>query len=753
LSALETQSILVLDDYHTIQAPSIHEQLNFWLEYQPGNLHLVILTREDPPVPIPRLRAQGQLLELRQNDLRFSLEECTRFLGEVMEIDLSAQDIAAMARRTEGWAAGLQLAAVAMQGIEDLGAFVRSFTGSHRFILDYLMDEVLNRQPAEVQGFLLKTSILDRLNGSLCDAVTGQPGSADRLRALEAANLFLFPLDQTRTWYRYHRLFAELLRHRLRQLDDSLEPALHRAASLWFAQNDDPAEAVKHALAAQDWRRATELIIQESDGLLRRGELATLSGWCQRLPESVVDADAQLCLVYAWPLLLSSQGERAEPLLTRAEQLAEDKQWLTGDIASAKAYLAQVQGDGVRLVAESERALALLPPENITARGVVAINLGVAYWHMGQLDAAQRALEEAQDAAKTTRNDYALAAAEVFLTRILAVAGHLRQAMEGYQALLSTGMGLPMVVLLHLDLATLYYEWNDLVLAEEHLEKGKQLALRSGNCEFQIAAHLLEARLRSAQGRRGQAIQAIEQAQRLVITGQVPARTGERIGALQIELAIQSADGLRGVTPPEEVDAHPFYRYLGLSSARLLLAEGEKAKAVIPLETALGAAEQAGWGYGALAVRSLLARAHGSSPSGLEHLKAALKRAQPEGYLRTFVDTGPQLAPLLKEAARQGIVPDYVGQILAAIGETHPTGAEAAAKPPGAPEELRAEALTGRELEVLHLVAAGLSNRQIAEQLVVSTSTVKSHVHHICGKLGARNRTQAVARARQAGWL
>jgi LuxR family maltose regulon positive regulatory protein len=755
ITALDAPLTLALDDYHFIQSLPVHQAIQFLLEYQPANLHLVIITREDPPVPISRLRARGQLLEIRQNDLRFSLDECARFLGEVMRLDLSDDDIAALARRTEGWVVGLQLAALAMQGAPDRSAFVQSFTGSHRYILDYLLDEVLEGQPPDLQEFFLKTSILERLSAPLCDALTGYNDSRERLQALDAANLFINPLDQNREWYRYHRLFAELLRHRLRLQPGISLDELHHTASVWFEDNGFLVDAIQHALSAEDWPRASGLILQQYDAMLRDGEYVTLIDWCQRIPERVIKADPKLCLAYAWPLLLKGEYETAAALLVQAESLAFENQTLLGEIAAAQAYLAQVNGDGARLVQFSERALALLPADNLSGRCLVALNLGLAYWHVGRIDAADKAFEEALQAAHRTSNHYALATAEIFLARSLAVRGLLRQAEARLLEIEARGMRTPIMTLLYLDLATLYYEWNDLARAREYLHKGTQIAQKIGNQEFEIAAHLLWARLYHAQGQPGQATHAIQQADRIVAGGGVPARTGDRILALQTELSW--GESVFAQEPPEGVDAHPFYRYLGLARIRYLLAQGRQAEALDLLEKTAATAEAAGWGYGQVALYTLWALATDEQLAAIARLQQAIELAQPQGYLRIFVDAGPRLAPLLQEAARQGVYPQYVGQILAAMRvETLPGHAPSYPARGDAARSMAdqiVEPLSEREIEVLRLLAAGLSNRQIAEQLVIGLNTVKSHVHNICGKLGASNRTQAVALARGLGML
>jgi LuxR family maltose regulon positive regulatory protein len=757
IARLKRQCILVLDDFHAVQAASIHEQISFLLEYQPSNLHLVIITREDPPLPISRLRARGQILEIRQDDLRFSEDECFQFLSDHLKFNLSRDDIVALRRRTEGWAAGIQLAALAMRGLTDLHAFVQSFSGSNRFILDYLLDEVLNRQPEPIQQFLLKTSILERLSGPLCDAVSGQTDGAELLQALEAANLFIVPLDQTRTWYRYHRLFAELLRFRLQYLAGVALKSLHQAASDWYDGNGFPEDAVYHSLMAEDWPSAIKRINLHSGLILKRGEIATLLSWCQRIPSDVWQGDPEFHLTYAWPLLLKGEFIQAAALLDEVDGLVGEIPALRAQLSVAQAYLAQARGDGPGLVKYSERALALLPPDDLASRCLVFINLGLTYWHMGRLTVADQAFKEALRAGRQTGNDYASTTAEIFLARSLAVRGQLHAARQALQEIQQNRTRLPVMSLVYLDLAALHYEWNDLVNADECLEQGMQIARRSGNAEFEISACLLLARLRRSQGEGGQAIQAIQQARRILASGMVPTRTASRITALLVELGYEdSLPSMESDEPTSDLCAHPFYRYLGLTHARRLIAAGRKSQARDHLEQLVPIARQADWIYGLVVLYILLALAADSPQAAQEPLRNALELAHLQGYLRTFLDAGPELKAALQLAARQGIYPEYVGEILAAFPDgltrQSPENPIFKAGAAVAPTPL-VDPLTERELEVLRLIAAGCSNRQIAEQLVVSLNTVKSHVHHLCSKLDASSRTQAIARARHAGLL
>jgi LuxR family maltose regulon positive regulatory protein len=745
IAAIPTQFVLTLDDYHTIRTPAIHQQLALLLEHQPPRMHLVLITREDPLLPVARLRARGQLLEIRQDDLRFSSQECADFFQTVMGVPVGEEDVAALERRTEGWIAGLQLAALSMHGQADLKGFVQAFAGSSRYVLDYLIEEVYERQSAEMQDFLVKTAILDRLSGPLCDAVVERSGSQAVLEALEQANMFIVPLDQSREWYRYHRLFADLLRHRLVRLGEPSQAALHLRASLWYEQHGFVAEAIEHALSAADWDRASTLLLRHTGEFLRRGEIGALSGWYRQIPQSLLLSNPQLGLNDCWSLLLTGQFEPAEELLVHLEGQAHDTPDFLGRVASAQAYLARAQGNQRRMVEKSHQALALLPKSALSDRGLVAVNLGLASWHAGRMEEAEGALLEALEAGQATGNQHVVLTALIFQGRVMAVRGHLHQAATTFQRAIQQGGQVPINALAHLDLSALHYEWNSLEESAAHLEQAIELCQRSGNDEFLIACWIMVTSLHLAQGDLGGARQALERAWTRTRAGDIPAATAERVAVAQVlcslakddlPTALSFADRLT-----ERLDSHSFYRFLGLAKARLLLAQDMDEAAEAYLARLHETASSSGWGYGLVAVLGLQALCARRPEQALRFLEAALELAQPEGYIRTFVEAGGGLVPLLQEAARHGIATEYVGRILAVMGE----------KPRivvAGPSSF-IEPLSERELEVLRLVAVGLSNREIAQKLVISTGTAKTHVHNICGKLGVRNRIEAAARAKE----
>ena len=810
VAAVPRPSILVLDDYQEIHTLSIHQQLAFLLEHQPPHMHLVITTREDPPLPLSRLRARGQMVDIRQADLRFTEEETADFLRRVMRLALSLDDIAALQQRAEGWIAGLQLAALSMQGQDDAHSLVESFTGSQRYVLDYLIEEAFQRQPASVQDFLLQTSILDRFTAPLCDVVVGReqgsgtsdqgavireqdaslipdhrsrlPDSQSVLEYLEHANLFIVPLDQAREWYRYHHLFADLLRHRLKiEVGDSAD--LHRRASAWYAEHGFLTDAIRHALAAADWDSAASLILAVDAEMLKHGQVATLVGWFQALPEDFVRARPWLCFEYIWPLLLAGQIEAAEAYLALAEQGAQGEPALLGQIASARAYAARIRGDGRRAVELSQRALSLLPPDEWTLRSVVGMNLGMAYWYAGHLDGAWQVLVEARDAARRSGNDYAEATSGIFLCRIFAARGKLRQAAAAYREVIEQGGQLPVIAVAHTDLATLLYEWNDLEAAARHARQAIALSQRAGNVELQVAGYRTLALVRQAQGDGAAAQEAIQASSRLA---QHPGISQvARLHALAYQAMVSLAGGNLDAASQwvgqfprlEAVESLFSYLSLSMAQARLFLAQGRRAEAADLLKVRYEMASRAGWQSAIGETRALQALAAPTPEEALGFLTEALTLAEPEGYVRTFVDLGEPMRVRIAEwgmrngecgmgnaecglgraqARRLGA---YVKTLLAAFEGAGGQGSggarvkEVSTAPLHPSASALVEPLSERELDVVRLLAEGRTNQEIARALYVSVNTVKTHLRNIYGKLGVNARRQAIAQTRTLGLM
>jgi LuxR family maltose regulon positive regulatory protein len=659
-----------------------------------------------------------------------------------MGISITSEHVAALERRTEGWAAGLHLAAISLQQHNDPDSFIKAFTGSSRFILDYLIDEVFVRQTESMQNFLIKTSILERLSGSLCDAITGQTDGQKQLEALEHTNLFVIPLDQSRTWYRYHRLFLELLQHRLHRTESELPADLHDRASLWFEQNNFAAEAIQHAIAAQNWDRAARLLTQLNDEMLKTGRTTTLVRWYSALPENILLQDPRLCFDYCWPLLLIGQYARAAELLEHVEALAQENRAFLGEILSAQAYLARVQGQHELMVDRSLRARALLPRESVNSRGVVAVNLGLAYWHLGQMEATEEVLYEALESNRASGNHYAYITAVILQGRVSAVRAQLRTAANIFQQAIEDGGELPINALAHLDLSALFYEWNQLSEAASHLRRAFDLSRRAQNEEFEVACWMMQACLNLATGSSHSASEALGEAQELIDQGTIPELTASRFEVAKLRLALAKDDlqtALQFETGlADDIDSHNFCRFTNLAKANLFLAQNQFDQAENYLADQYKIASKHGWRYPMIALRACQVLAARNHDNAIYFIEDALKLAKPEGFLRIFVDLGLDLIPYLQEAARIGIEPGYVGQILEAIQN------ESEVKKP---KTNLAEPLSERELEVLRLIVAGLSNRQIAQSLVISLGTAKTHIHHIYGKLDVSNRAQAIARA------
>jgi LuxR family maltose regulon positive regulatory protein len=756
IAAASSPFVLVLDDYHLIRLPPIHEQLTFLLERQPPSQHLVIITREDPPLPLSRWRARGQMVEIRQEALRFTEQETTDLFRQTLDLELSSGDAAALHRRTEGWIAGLHLTALSMQGRQDVGDFVQSFAGDHRYILDYLMDEVFRRQPAELREFLLKTSILDRFSAPLCDAVCyaeerapEQRDSRRVLRALENANVFVVPLDESRQWYRYHHLFADLLRHRL-EIESQVDLALlHGRASQWYADNGFPADAVRHALAASDWQRAADLILGVADSLLKRGEVITLLNWFHALPDEVLRAHPQLCLELSWPLILTEQIDAAESCLSYAEQAAQQDDALLGELALAQAHIARVRGDSRRAIELSERALDL--SDDLSVRSIAAVNVGMAQWYRGHLAEAEQALSEAQRAGRDSGNEYARWTAFIFMNRIRIARGQLQAAAASCRQMIGQGRQLPLIALAFYDLGRLCYEWNELDAAAEPLCQGLEWGRRSGRPELQVGGYATWAAIKLAQGEARAAQDALGQVDQLLEHADISAATRVHCLAFCILNALTQGDlpaaslAADSAPGPDAAESFPDYLFLMLAQARLLLAQGRREAAAERSAALHGLASQAGWQSTAIQARALQALAAPTPQGALAYLVEALTMAEPEGYVRTFVDLGEPMAALLQEAASQGIAPRYVGRLLAAFDRP------ATAQPPA--DQPLVDLLSDRELEILRLLAERLTYDEIARALYLSLNTVKTHVRNIYGKLGVNRRRAAAARARELGLI
>lgn len=796
LAVLPGEFVLVLDDYHVLETETIHRMLTFLLDHLPPQLHLMILSRTTPPLPLGHLRARGQLLELHAADLRFTSAEAAEFLNQVMGLNLSKADVETLETRTEGWIAGLQLAALSMQGrdAQDIRSFLAAFSGNHPYILDYLAEEVLRRQPEPIQAFLLQTSILDRLCGPLCDAVLSDFGlpildfgleannaienrkypkgtlskienSQGVLEYLEQTNLFIVPLDEERRWYRYHHLFADLLRNFLqKKVGTPGVASLHRRVAEWFEPQGFVAEAMSHALAAADVERAARLVVQNAQTLLSRSEMTTLLSWLDALPEELVRSQPQLFLFQAWALTLTGQLDAVETYLQEGERQP-------GEVAAIRASVAYLRRDMPQAIALFRQALESLPEENSFLRGAVALSLGIAYSWTGQVTQAGQALSQASAISQGSGNWHVALTALWNLAQLQIEQGRLRRAVELCRQALELAQQsqqenqslLPATGGACVSLGALLYEQNDLEGAAAQLEAGIKLGEQGADLAILALGYLGQARLRRAQadlkGALGLANQAEQLARRynsLYWAAQAAAYQARLwLAEGQLEEVVQWAQEYQ-LSAPNEVSYLDEVEYLIL--ARLLFAQSKWAEATALLERLRQAAktgERVGRVLEVLILEALAYHAQNDTSQALACLEQALTLAEPEGYVRLFLDEGRPIITLLA-AARDRLPAShqtYVDSLLAAHRREqeeilHPSSLRLRSGQALSLHPL-IEPLSERELEILRLIAAGMSNGEIAEKLVVTVGTVKWHLNNMYGKLDARSRTQAVARARE----
>jgi LuxR family maltose regulon positive regulatory protein len=753
VAATDALFLFVLDDYHAIDAPAVDHALAFLLDHLPPQLHLVIASREDPPLPLARLRARGQLVEVRAADLRFTPAEAAEFLNQVMGLKLAAGEVAALENRTEGWIAGLHLAALSMQERDDTAGFIAGFSGSHRFVLDYLMEEVLQRQPAGVHRFLLRTSILNRLCGPLCDAVVGGHQGQEVLAYLERANLFIVPLDNERRWVRYHHLFGELLRQRLSQQQPDSIADLHLRASAWFEENGLELEAFHHATAAHDIERAERLMEGKGMPLQFRGGATPILHWLATLPNAVLDAHPALWVAYASALLIIGQvvgveeKARAAEIALQGAPLNERTRDLIGRIASLRVTVAVTQHDAERIISQAHRALEHLHPANAPVRASITWALGYAHYLRGERAAARQAYTEALASCQAIGHIVIAMMAAIGLARLDLVDNQLHSALQTccHALELAGDPPRPPACDAHLNLAMLFYEWNDLENAQHHGQLSAPLARQIENTDRFVVCLRFLARLKLVQGdAAGAAIllaQAEQAAQQQGFAMQLP-----EIAAVRVLLFLQQGNLTAAA---QAVQSHD----LPLSMARVHLAQGQPTAALTTTAQWRRTAEARDWADERLKAMVLEALAHqalGEKDAAVRLLVEALTLAEPGGFVRTFVDEGPAMETLLISVAARRILPDYTGRLLAAFA------AERREQPHKLDERAGhalVEPLSARELEVLRLVAQGFSNQEIGERLFLALDTVKGHNRRIFEKLDVQRRTEAVARARELGLL
>ncbi len=773
-----TPFCLVLDDYHTINSTDIDDALAELLDLMPPQMTLVLTSRSDPGFAISRLRARGQLIELRADDLRFTGEEVSAFLQQTMHLAISPHQVAALEERTEGWIAGLQMAALSMQNRSggELDAFVRSFTGSNRFVLDYLLEEVLEGQPEAVRTFLLSTAVLDRLSGPLCDAVTERDDGQAMLETLERDNLFVVPLDDQRLWYRYHHLFADVLRARATTAQSGRVAALHRRAGDWYAEQDALPDAVRHTLAARDFERAADLIELSRPQMDNGFQSGVWLAWAQSLPDEIFRNRPVLNMGYAWALLDTGQMEGVEAYLQRVEHwLAADAQAqaeemvvvdeeehriLPASVAAARAYRSLALGDAAATIAHAQQVLTLSEGDETHRWRRAALSLlGLTQWAGGDVVAANSAFIELrrnmlaggylQDAISLS---YVLGEVQLALGQL-----HEAEQIQLETLQLATANGEPFppgTSDLYRGLAGIKQERNELAAAERSLQTAEALGRQEALTDWPRRLAISQALLHQAAGDSAGALSLLDEAQRQAVQNPLP--EWRPVPALRARVWIRQGELGKAAAWAREngVSAQSELSYLRefdhMTLARLLIeqarqgAEGAALEAVDLLSRLLAAAETAGRLGIVIEILLLQAMAWetlGETVAALDALERAMTLAEPEAYVRLFVDEGLPMARLLRLATGRGSHANYANALLAAFNLDEPAGA--------ALDQPLVDPLSERELEVLALIIAGLKNQEIADELVISLNTVLYHTKNIYGKLGVNKRALAIARAQE----
>ncbi|HEX8068751.1 MAG TPA: LuxR C-terminal-related transcriptional regulator [Pyrinomonadaceae bacterium] len=773
----ELEFALAFDDYHVITEPGIHEALSFLLERLPPHAHVLILSRIDPPFPLARLRARGELTEVRAADLRFDAAEAAAFLNDVMKLELAADDVRALEERTEGWITGLQLSALSLQGRANRSDLVREFAGDNRFILDYLLEEVLHCQPAGVQDFLLRTSVLTRLNGALCDALTLEQTGHETLAHLERANLFLIPLDNKGNWFRYHHLFADLLRLKLKQQQAGLVRDLQTRASVWCEQNGLTDEAIHYALAAQDWERALNLIEPISYQIITLGGFERLRHWLEAIPESALKTRPRIFAGYIPTLLYKTEFDKVEKYarIMETAEPEELRRGLLSTVWTARSLVAVARGEVERAVECSDRAAELLRPGDVVQHAVVLQTRMRCACMRGNMAESERAVLAALPVYRQAEHTMFVLWGLTCLGFLRAMQGHLRAGAEELQGVLryakEHGRILPDTLIYpHSFLCDIYREWNDLDAAKTHLDETLTLIHQTGRESYIVfvAEHLraLAAMLDMA-GETAQSDELIKNAINRVRKYNDDATT-RRLQALDAFVRLRRGDlahadrwaatcGLKPADEPDYASELPHTVY-----ARWLLARGRAAEA-LPLLARLRHAAEAGARQRVvievLLLEALARQACGEQAEAVSALSEALLLGEPESFVRSFVDEGEALSQLLAEALRQegkrweAERPALLAYVLKLKDAFGPAAAEQKPRPSRAetadlPWWYAKDPLSERELEVLHHVVPGLSNQEIADKLFISAGTVKRHMSNIYQKLDVHNRTQAIERAR-----
>ncbi|WP_284754893.1 LuxR C-terminal-related transcriptional regulator [Arthrobacter sp. efr-133-R2A-120] len=769
LQAIPNRLVLVLDDYHVIDNQDLQEGLAFLLENMPAHLQLVIASRADPALPLARLRARGRLLEIRAADLRFTLKEAAAYFNGVMGLGLTAKDIAALEGRAEGWIAALQLAALSMQGRDDVAGFIAGFAGDDRYIVDYLVEEVLQRQNDDVRNFLLQTSILNRLNGPLCDALTGQNNGKAMLESLDRGNLFVVPLDDRRWWYRYHHLFADVLRARLMDEQPGRINEMHERASLWHEQNGDIPEAIRHATAGKDFERAADLIELAIPAMRKDRQEATLSRWLEALPGELIHARPGLSVAYAGALLASGELTGVDARLLEAEQWVRttaeggDGGNLTSSIAIYRAAQALAVGNAAGAMTHATTALGLVGKDDHLERGAASGLLALGHWTNGKLGVAHGLWTDSYNSLERAGHHSDMLGCSIAMADIRITQGRLRDAMAIYERGLEIAGRHPEQMLrgtadMHVGMSRLLLDRGELEAAKKHVMTSQKLSEDAALPQNPYRSRVAMARILQAEGDVGGALEQLDEAERLYVGDFFP--VVHPVAAVRARMWIsqgRTSDALhwareRGISTENELSYLHEFEHITLARALLAqhrkeLSEDSVGRAIALLVRLLRAAEgggRTGTVVELLVLMALARKKEADDGGALAALQRAVALAAPEGYVSVFVDEGEAMANLLESLASQGSAPDYVDRLLESFGaETRSTRAQ----------QRLLEPLSERELQVLRLLSSELGGPEIARELLVSLNTLRTHTKNIYAKLGANNRRSAVRRAEELNLL
>ena len=768
INGFDHNFVFVLDDFHQVTESSIRDLLIYLLDYQPPQMFLAMTSRSEPPLALPKLRVRQQLAEINVADLRFNLDETQAFLNKLMGLNLDADDIAVLEHRTEGWIAGLQLAALSLQGGTDAQHFIQSFAGDDRHIMDYLTDEVLHRQTALVKTFLLQTSILNRLCAPLCEAVTNLPDCKALLESLEQNNMFLIPLDHKRNWYRYHHLFADLLRHQLKETQPDKEIELHTRASRWFADNGFIDEAITHAFAAQNYELVAECLDQHGYEIFHSGRVSTLVNWFRKIPDPIIHNKASRLLLSAWAFFTSTE-ENVLPLLDAAEQLLEqspeqasighsgnEDAYIKGEILVIRGFSAMHQGRFHESMKFIEQAKQLLPEQESIKHAAPALLEGLALYGVGDFVAAEKTLLKAVQLCLKHNNALAIVFILAALLRTYTKMGRLRQARDYFYSamdiLKERGWdSLDETSCLYMALGEVLREQNELQASEECYVHAMELVKNEAWNTSRVMIKQMLARAKLANGEIEQAKAMLHEIANTEFIGQhLPIFSTIENCTARINLALGNAREVEKWLKQNPLqlggDPDPVLEEHCVILVRILLAQQQFDDAIKWLAKLLPAAEKANRiavVIELLVLQSLARQAQGNSQLALATLERAVKLAEPEGFMRIFLDEGKSMATLLKRLADKGVEKDYAGKLLDRFDEHIDTKLQTAISRAGI-----SEPLSRKENNTLQLLAAGLTNKEIAEQLFVSPNTVKTHLKNIFEKLQVNNRNQAIAKAR-----